>query len=66
MKREPEPLKDRMLKVADVGRRMGCSDDTVRRMLAKGLLPMVRGGAGGKMVRVSEAAVEAYIKANTK
>ncbi len=37
-----------------------CSEKTVRRAIKAGLLPVVRVGPGGKLIRISKAAHMAY------
>ena len=52
-----------LLTVADVGKRLNCSDDTVRGLVARRLIAHVRVGQGTKKARIrfTEADVEAYI-----
>ena len=38
----------------------GCSEKTVRRAINAGLLPVIRIGPGGKLIRISKAAHRAY------
>lgn len=51
---------ERLLTVADVARRDQCSDRTVRRAIAAGLLEALRIGPGGRSVRITEAAHRRY------
>ena len=49
-----------MLTIADVAELDRCSEKTVRRAIAAGLLEAVRIGPGGRLIRVSQKAHEAY------
>ena len=53
---EPEPL----LTVKQVAALDGCSEKTVRRAIAEGLLDVVRIGPGGRLVRIEPTAHRAY------
>jgi len=56
MPRTPEPL----LTVAEVAARDRCSQKTVRRAIALGLLEAIRIGPAGRAIRIPEAAHERY------
>ena len=56
----PEPL----LTVKQVAALDGCSERTVRRAIAAGLLEVVRIGPGGRLVRIEPAAHRAYRRAH--
>lgn len=49
-----------LMTVQEIAARDRCSEKTVRRAIAAGLLQAVRIGPGGRLVRVSRAAHEAY------
>ena len=51
---------DVLLTVADVARLDCCSEKSVRRAIAAGMLDAVRIGPGGRMLRVTRAAHAAY------
>lgn len=53
---EQEPL----LTVKQVAALDGCSEKTVRRAIAAGLLDVVRIGPGGRLLRIEPAAHRAY------
>lgn len=53
----------KLLTVAEVARLDGCSPRTVRRAIAAGLLEAMRIGLGGRLLRVSAEAHEAYRRA---
>ena len=52
-----------LLTVKDVARLDGCSEKTVRRAIAAGLLVALRVGPGGRLVRITPAAHRAYRQA---
>jgi excisionase family DNA binding protein len=59
------PLKPRsLLTVRDVAGLDSCSEKTVRRAIAAGLLPAVRVGPGARLLRVDPAAHAAYREAS--
>ena len=43
------------ISIAEAARRIGCSDDTIRRRIASGQLKAVR---SGRIIRISEDALE--------
>ena len=43
------------ISIAEAARRIGCSDDTIRRRIANGQLKAVR---SGRIIRISEDALE--------
>jgi excisionase family DNA binding protein len=49
-----------LLTVQDVAQLDRCSEKTVRRAIAAGLLPIVRIGPAGRLVRIDPAAHAAY------
>lgn len=49
-----------LLTVREVAALDGCSEKTVRRAIAAGLLEVVRVGPGGRLVRIDPAAHRAY------
>ncbi len=49
--------------MAEVARLDGCSERTVRRAIKAGLLQAIRIGPGGRLLRVTREAHEAYRKA---
>ena len=51
---------ERLLTVRQVAELDGCSEKTVRRAIAGGLLDVVRIGPGGRLVRISPAAHREY------
>ncbi len=52
-----------LLTVADIAVRDRCSEKTVRRAIATGLLEAMRIGPGGRLIRIHPGAHEAYRKA---
>ena len=56
----PRPDGRALLSVREVARLDGCSERTVRRAIAAGLLAAVRIGPGGRLLRVSPGAHAAY------
>ena len=52
--------KDELLTVADVAELDRCSEKTVRRAIAAGLLVAMRIGPGGRLLRISRQAHAAY------
>jgi excisionase family DNA binding protein len=57
---KPEAL----LTVRDVAALDGCSEKTVRRAIAVGLLDVVRIGPGGRLVRIEPSAHRVYRRAH--
>lgn len=55
------PEEDVYRSVADVARRLNCSHETVRRLVASGLLDAIRFPGRSSRLRISDAAVDAYI-----
>lgn len=49
-----------LLTIREVAELDGCSDKTVRRAIAAGLLKVVRIGPGGRLIRIDPAAHAAY------
>lgn len=49
-----------LLMVKEVAELDGCSEKTVRRAIAAGLLEAIRVGPGGRLVRIDPAAHAAY------
>jgi excisionase family DNA binding protein len=62
-KTKPADQGSELLTVAEVARLDGCSEKTVRRAIAAGLLPVLRIGPRGYLVRISRQAHEAYRRA---
>jgi excisionase family DNA binding protein len=56
----PEPDADAFLTVKEIAALDRCSEKTVRRAIAAGLLAAVRIGPGGRAVRVTRAAHARY------
>ena len=56
----PRPDGRALLSVRDVARLDGCSERTVRRAIAAGLLAAIRIGPGGRLLRISPGAHAAY------
>lgn len=54
------PKTDALLTVRQVAQLDNCSEKTVRRAIAAGLLDVIRVGPGGRLVRVEPAAHRAY------
>ena len=52
-----------LLTVREVAELDNCSEKTVRRAIAAGLLEVVRVGPGGRLVRIEPAAHRAYRRA---
>lgn len=52
-----------LLTVRDIARLDGCSEKTVRRAIAEGLLEALRIGPGGRLLRIHPIAHEAYRRA---
>lgn len=55
-KQAQQPAPDPMLSMAEFGRRISASDDTVRRMIARGELRAFRVGA--RLVRIPESELD--------
>jgi excisionase family DNA binding protein len=55
-----------LLTVQEVAARDRCSEKTVRRAIGAGLLQAVRIGPGGRLLRISRAAHEAYRRAHRR
>lgn len=53
-----------LLTVKQIADLDGCSEKTVRRAIAAGLLEVVRIGPGGRLVRIEPAAHRAYRRAH--
>lgn len=53
-----------LLTVKDVAELDSCSEKTVRRAIAQGLLEAVRVGPGGRLLRIDPAAHAAYRQAS--
>ena len=53
-----------LLTIKDVANLDRCSEKTVRRAIAAGLLEVVRIGPGGRLVRIEPAAHRAYRQAH--
>jgi len=51
---------DELLTVKDVAALDRCSEKTVRRAIAAGLLEAIRVGPGGRLLRIKPAAHDAY------
>lgn len=49
-----------LLTVRQIAALDSCSEKTVRRAIKAGLLPVIRVGPGGKLIRISKAAHMAY------
>lgn len=49
-----------LMTVKDVAKADNCSEKTVRRAIAAGLLEVVRVGPGGRLIRIDPAAHAAY------
>ncbi|MFX0547575.1 helix-turn-helix domain-containing protein [Roseovarius sp. S1116L3] len=63
MPRQPTKTTDqprRLLSVKEVAELDSCSEKTVRRAIAAGLLEAVRVGPGGRLLRIDPAAHAAY------
>jgi excisionase family DNA binding protein len=54
------PASDALLTVKDVAALDRCSEKTVRRAIAAGLLEAIRVGPGGRLLRILPAAHAAY------
>ncbi|MFC3614541.1 helix-turn-helix domain-containing protein [Lutimaribacter marinistellae] len=52
-----------LLTVKDVAELDNCSEKTVRRAIAAGLLDVIRVGPGGRLIRIDPAAHAAYRRA---
>ncbi|MEY8840047.1 helix-turn-helix domain-containing protein [Cribrihabitans sp. XS_ASV171] len=52
-----------LLTVKDVAELENCSEKTVRRAIAAGLLNVIRVGPGGRLIRIDPAAHAAYRRA---
>ena len=52
-----------LLTVKDVAELDNCSEKTVRRAIASGLLEVIRVGPGGRLIRIDPAAHAAYRQA---
>jgi excisionase family DNA binding protein len=63
-KNERGPKTEQLLTVRQVAALDGCSEKTVRRAIAAGLLEVVRVGPGGRLVRIDPAAHRAYRQAS--
>ena len=50
----------KLLTVKDVAELDNCSEKTVRRAIASGLLEVIRVGPGGRLIRIDPAAHAAY------
>ncbi|NOC47047.1 MULTISPECIES: helix-turn-helix domain-containing protein [Ruegeria] len=50
----------KLLTVKDVAELDNCSEKTVRRAIAAGLLEVIRVGPGGRLIRIDPAAHAAY------
>lgn len=53
-----------LLTVKDVANLDNCSEKTVRRAIAAGLLDVVRVGPGGRLIRIEPSAHRAYRRAH--
>ncbi|WP_170407740.1 helix-turn-helix domain-containing protein [Ruegeria arenilitoris] len=53
----------KLLTVKDVAELDNCSEKTVRRAIAAGLLEVIRVGPGGRLIRIDPAAHAAYRQA---
>lgn len=53
----------KLLSVKDVAELDNCSEKTVRRAIAAGLLEVIRVGPGGRLIRIDPAAHAAYRQA---
>ncbi len=62
-RKTPIGAEDVYLTVPEVAERDQCSEKTVRRAITAGLLEAVRIGPGGRLIRVSRKAHEAYRRA---
>jgi len=49
-----------LMSVREVARRDNCSEKTVRRAIAAGLLDVLRLGPGGRLIRIEPSAHRAY------
>lgn len=49
-----------LMSVREVAELDGCSEKTVRRAIAAGLLDVVRVGPGGRLIRIEPSAHRAY------
>lgn len=56
-------VSDALMTVAEIATLDRCSEKTVRRAIAAGLLQALRVGAGGRLLRVTRAAHETYRRA---
>jgi excisionase family DNA binding protein len=63
MPRMTNDADEMLLTVQEVATRDRCSEKTVRRAIGAGLLQAVRIGPGGRLLRVTRAAHEAYRRA---
>ena len=55
----------RLLTLREAAERLSISQRTLRRMISRGALPVVRLGTDGKSDRIAEVALENYIKRKT-
>ncbi|WP_299641410.1 helix-turn-helix domain-containing protein [uncultured Ruegeria sp.] len=53
----------KLLSVKDIAELDNCSEKTVRRAIAVGLLEVIRVGPGGRLIRIDPAAHAAYRQA---
>lgn len=53
-----------LLTVKDIAELDNCSEKTVRRAIAAGLLDVIRVGPGGRLIRIDPAAHAAYRQAH--
>jgi len=53
-----------LMSVREVASRDNCSEKTVRRAIAAGLLDVVRIGPGGRLIRIEPSAHRAYRRAH--
>lgn len=61
--KRPTDEHDELLTVANVAELDRCSEKTVRRAIAAGVLEAMRIGPGGRLIRVSRKAHDAYRRA---
>lgn len=62
-KKTTDQRAETLMTVKQVAELDGCSQKTVRRAIAAGLLEVVRIGPGGRLVRIEPAAHRAYRRA---